>query len=242
MVVYMSKFLEAVKALFPQSRAFELFVENKKYKLIKALCELPENVRKEGELVYFDLFPETTRYPQKWEEIFALYFTEREYEKRRKIIESMWKIIYGGQSAQFLQDVLQCIDPNIRVIENVPVKNPRDNNIAVLSVNCMKNMVCGNRQAINNFRIGDSGFVPSILQNDNSDFYSIPNNPLFWGLCFYIGRGVDRYNNKKIISIKKINIDIKWKNFIEYFILRIKPLHTTAVLYIDWMEDEDDKD
>ena len=125
MVACMSRFFEAVKALFPQSRAFQLFVDNKKYKLIKVLCELPENIRREGELVYFDLFPDTTRFPELWEKVFALFFTKREYQKRREIIDSMWKIIHGGQSAEFLQDVLQCIDKKIRVIENVPTSIPR---------------------------------------------------------------------------------------------------------------------
>jgi hypothetical protein len=37
----MSNFFDAVKELFSHSRAFELFVNNNKRRMIKALCELP---------------------------------------------------------------------------------------------------------------------------------------------------------------------------------------------------------
>jgi uncharacterized protein YmfQ (DUF2313 family) len=144
----MARFFDAVKELFPRSRAFQLFVDNKKYKLIEALCELPENVRREGELVYFDLFPDTTRHPEKWEKAFAFFFAGAEYEKRRAIIDSMWKTINGGQSAQFLQDLLQRIDENIRVIKNVPVSNPRRASVVDLCVCGHRSMRCGNSKAV----------------------------------------------------------------------------------------------
>jgi len=75
------KFFEAIKQLFPRSRAFELFADNSKRKLIKGIAELPENIRREAELVYLDLFPDTTRFPEKWEKVFALFFTEAEFSK-----------------------------------------------------------------------------------------------------------------------------------------------------------------
>jgi len=62
------KFFEAIKQLFPRSRAFELFADNSKRKLIKGIAELPENIRREAELVYLDLFPDT-------------FFTEAELSK-----------------------------------------------------------------------------------------------------------------------------------------------------------------
>jgi hypothetical protein len=238
MAVYMGKFFEAVKALFPQSKAFELFVNNKKYKLIKALCELPENVRKEGELVYFDLFPFTTRYPEKWEKVFALFFTKREYSKRREIIDSMWKLIYGGQSAQFLQDILQCIDPTIKVIENVPTSNPRHSSIVDLSVNGHRAMRCGNRKAVNNYRRGNIGFTPTIIQNDATADYEIPFDKDYWEFCFFICKSAVRNSYGQILYIEPVTLDAVWRNYVEYIILKIKPVQSTAVVFIDWKETE----
>jgi len=235
----MSKFFDAVKILFPRSRAFELFVKNLKYKLIQALCALPKNVRKEAELVYFDLFPETTRYPEKWEKVFALYFTKREYEKRRKIIESMWRIIYGGQSAQFLQDILQCIDPQIKVIENIPTSNPRHSSVVELSVNGHRAMRNGNRRAVNGFRRGNIGFIPTIIQNDATSDYTIPFDSDFWETCFYVCGGVVRSSYKQILYVEPIKINAVWRNYIEYIILKIKPLQTTAIIFIDWQNVEE---
>jgi hypothetical protein len=239
----MSKFFKAVKALFPSGRAFELFTENKKYKLLQALCALPEDIREKAEKVYLDLFPYQTRFPEIWEEIFALYLTGQERGRRQAITDSMWKIIYGGQSALFLENVLRGIDDRIRVDENTPLKNPRTGNVNILSANGVPGMVCGNAKARNSFRMGDSSFEPAVLMNDVSKLYDIKDDPRFWGECFYVGGGVERnLDSRWIDRINVIEINKEWKNFIEYFILRIKPLHTTAVLYIKWTEGNDDKD
>jgi hypothetical protein len=236
----MSRFFESVKALFPQSRAFELFVANKKYKLVQALCELPENVRKEGELVYFDLFPETTRFPEKWEKVFSLFFTKAEYEKRRAIIDSMWKVISGGQSAQFLQDLLRCIDGRIQVIENVPTSNPRHSSIVDLCVNGNRSMRCGNRRAICNYRRGNIGFTPTIIQNDATSDYNLPFDTDYWEFCFFICQNAVRNPRGQILYIEPLVLPAVWRNYVEYLILKIKPVQSTAIVFIDWQEIENE--
>jgi hypothetical protein len=234
----MSKFFEAAKALFPQSRAFQLFVNNKKYKLVKALCKLPENVRTDAELVYFDLFPETTRYPEKWEEVFALFFTKAEYQKRRAIIDSMWKMLNGGQAAEFLQSLLQCIDDRIQVIENVPLSNPRHSSIVDLCVNGHRSMRCGNRKAVCNYRRGNIGFIPTIIQNDATSDYNIPFDTDYWEFCFFICKSVIRNSRGQILYVEPIQIDSIWRNYVEYLILKVKPVQSTAIVFIDWQETE----
>jgi len=119
------KIFETIKLLFPRSRAFELFADNSKRRFFKGLAELPGDIRKEAELAYLDLFPETTRFPDKWESVFALRFTEAEMVKRRDILDSMWKMFAGDQSMSFLGLLLQRIDSRINVVENIPVSNPR---------------------------------------------------------------------------------------------------------------------
>jgi hypothetical protein len=234
----MSKFFEAAKAPFPQSRAFQLFVKNKKYKLVQALCKLPENVRTEAELVYFDLFPETTRYPEKWEEVFALFFTRAEYQKRRAIIDSMWKMLNGGQAAEFLQSLLQRIDERIKVIENVPLSNPRHSGIVDLCVSGHRSMRCGNRKAVCNYRRGNIGFVPTIIQNDATSDYNIPFDTDYWEFCFFICKSVVRNSHGQILYVEPMQIDTIWRNYVEYLILKVKPAQSTAIVFIDWQETE----
>jgi hypothetical protein len=229
------RFFEALKLLFPRARAFEFFVDNTKRKIIKTFSLLPEDIRHRAELVYMDLFPDTTRFPEKWEKVFSVIFTEAELPKRREILDSLWKInMNSGQSALFLEEILQKINKDIKVIENIPVGNPRDSNSIITSVCNAKTMVCGNKYAVCGYRIGDIDFIPTILQNDVSEIYSIPDDPAFWGLCFYVCGYVVRNKNNKILYVQKVRVDTVWRNYIEYMILRIKPVHSTAVMFIEW--------
>jgi hypothetical protein len=234
----MSKFFDAVKALFPQSQAFRLFIDNKKYRLVQALCALPENVRTEAEAVYMDLFPDSARFPEKWEKIFAILFTREEILKRRSILASLWRISGGGGSAAFIQSILQIIDDRIVVSENAPVADPRTMLSARVAVCGFRSMRCGNERARCNYHLTNGSFVPSMLRNDIIEFYSLPDNDAYWAFCFFVCRDVLRNGSGKIIHVQKLNMDAVWKNYIEYLILKIKPVHSTAIVFIDWQEAE----
>jgi hypothetical protein len=229
------RFFETFQALFSRSRAFQLYIDNHKRRLIKGLSFLPENIRQEAELVYMDIFPDTTRYPEKWEDVFGVLFTEDELEKRRDIINSLWKINRGGQGIDFLEDILQKIENTIHVYENIPLRNPRDSNIAYPSCCDNRIMVCDNDKARCDYRIGDENFIPTLLMNNLSELYNFPNDPAFWETCFFVCKSVTRNSSNKILFIERLQIPLKWKNYIEYLILRIKPVHTTAVLFVEWL-------
>jgi len=217
-----------------------MYRENNKRKLVKGLSFLPESIRHEAELVYFDIFPDTTRFPEKWEDVFGIFFTGDEQEKRRDILDSLWKINKGGQSAPFLEGILRIINDDIRIIENIPVKNPRDSNAVITSVNGQKAMVCGNRKAVNKYIIGDTNFTPSVLQNDISQVYGIPNDRNFWEMCFFVCKSAERNPvTNDILYINRLRISPVWKNYIEFLILKIKPLHSSAVLFIEWTDEKE---
>jgi len=232
------KFFEAIKQLFPRSRAFELFADNSKRKLMKGISELPENVRMEAELVYFDLFPDTTRCPEKWEKVFALYFTEAELSKRRAIIDSMWKMISGDQGTSFLEAMLQRIESGIHVVENIPVSNPRHSGVVIMAVCGHRRMKCGNRKAICGYREGHQDFVPTIIKNDATTEYNIPDDSRYWENCFFVCQSVRRSPRGNILYVEPIQISAVWRNFTEFLILKVKPAHTTAIVFIDWQEGE----
>jgi hypothetical protein len=172
-----------------------------------------------------------------WEDVFAVLFREDELEKRLDILDSLWKINKGGQAWPFLQTILQALDGEIHVFENVPLRNPRDSNVAYYCVNGNKAMVNFNKRARNGTRTGDSSFIPVVLKNDVSGPYSIPNEPAFWETCFFVCKSVVRNIRNEITYIERLKINIKWKNYIEYMILKIKPVHTTVILFVEWTED-----
>ena len=232
------KFFETIKLLFPRSRAFELFADNSKRKFFKGLAELPEDIRKEAELAYLDLFPETTRFPDRWERVFALLFTEAEKVKHRDILDSMWKMFAGDQSTSFLEAMLHRIDPNISVVENIPVSNPRHSGVVILSVCGHRTMRCGHRRAVCGYRLGNEGFVPTVIKNDATTEYNIPVNAAYWENCFFICDFVIRNQHHNILYVEPLKLDAIWKNYVEYIILKAKPVHTTAIVFIDWREGE----
>ena len=231
----MSGFFDAIKLLFPRSRAFNLTIDSNKRKLIKAIAVLPEDIRHEVEQVYFDIFPETSRCIDDWEKVFAVVFSSKELAKQRNVLAALWRINNGGQSAVFLESMLSNIDSNILVVENTPVSNPRQRSITNIAVCGNKTLCCKNVKAVCGYRVGDENFSPSILRNDISELYSIKNDPRFWTYCYFICRRVVRNNKNEILYVEKIQIKKEFRNYIEYLILKIKPVHTVAVMFIEWI-------
>jgi hypothetical protein len=229
-------FFEAIKNLFPRSRAFQLFVDNPKRRMVQALAKLPESIRVSAEKTYLDLFPDTTRFPRKWEDVFALILTNQETEKRRNVLDAMWKTISGNQGADFIQYILSFIDDGFRVGANVPPIDPRSSPGAALAICDYITMVCDNEFAVCDYAVGNIGFIPTVLQNDASSLYDIPEDIDFWRMCYFIGKDIVRSAGGDILYIQPLPLDIRWKNIIEYLVLKIKPVETTAVLFIDWQE------
>jgi hypothetical protein len=232
----MGRFFNTIKALFPRARAFSFFAETNIYKFTEALSELPEHIRGEAEQVFLDLFPDTTRSPESWESAFALFFASVEYPKRRDLVSSLWQSLSGGQSATFLEGMLKHIDRRIRIVENVPLSNPRSSNIVDLCVCGNQKMRCGISVAVCHYRRGDASFVPAVIQNDITAPYAIPPDQTYWEFCFFVCRDVVRNSKGRILYVQKIEISAVWRGYVEYLILKAKPVHTTAVVFIDWKE------
>lgn len=230
-----SDFFEAIKNLLPRGRTFDITRKKRLREFFHALAVLPEKVRNEAEKVYLDLFPESTRSPERWEKAFLVIFTKTELLQRRAVLASLWEMNNRGQSLFYLEKILQNIFPKIRIFENYPVINPRQSNVVHTSCVCgFTKSYCGGREAVCGMRTGDENFIPTILRNDTADRYSIPNNPKFWEFCFFIGESYYWDRDNMIIYIDKLKIPEVYRNYIEYFILRLKPVHTVAVLDIMW--------
>lgn len=231
----MSGFFDAITALFPRSHIFNFTIDSDKRKLIKAIAVLPEDIRREMEQVYFDLFPEASRCIDDWEKVFAVVFSSKELAKQRDVIAALWRINKGGQSAGFLESILRNIDADILVVENTPVSNPRQRSIANIAVCGNQILCCKNVKAVCGYRVGEDGFSPEILRNDVSELYSIKNDPRFWVYCYFVCKQVVRNSKNEILYIERLQIKQEFRNYIEYLILKIKPVHTVAVMFIEWI-------
>ncbi|MDR2510101.1 MAG: hypothetical protein LBC77_05610, partial [Spirochaetaceae bacterium] len=115
--------------------------------------------------------------------------------------------------------------------------DPRNRQAVELAICDYSTMVCDNDEACCDYRQGNDFFIPSILQNDKSNVYAIPDNPRFWETCFFVCKGVERNDEHQILYIEPLELSVVWKNMVEYLILKIKPVHTTAVVFVKWQEE-----
>ena len=230
-------FFNALKLLLPRSKAFDITQNTSLRKFIKGLSWLMEDVKRDNELVYMDLYPETTRSMEEWEKQFGVFFSDLRYgDVRRGILKSLWQLNIGGQSLSYIQGLLQNFIPEIKIFENIPVKNPRDAN-AVFGCMCgQKNAVCGNRYLICGYKIGDADFVPTVIRNDSDQLYDIPVDKKNWENYFFIGKSVVRNSKGEIVYCQKLVLDKMWKPFIEYIILKTKPVHTGVLIFVEYKE------
>jgi len=150
----------------------------------------------------------------------------------------MWKMLAGNQGASFLEAMLQRINSGIHVIENIPISNPRHSGITILAVCGHRHMKCGHRKAVCGYRKGHERFIPTIIKNDASTEYNIPDDSRYWENCFFICDHVNRSPRHNILYVEPIKINAVWRNYIEYIILKVKPVQTTAIVYIEWQEGE----
>lgn len=235
------RFFNVLKLLFPKTNIFELIFNSRLRKFIKGLSLLLEDVHKKTEEVFFDIFPETTRAYNEWEKQFAVLFASEQYgDNRVGILKSLWKANIGGQSLNYIEQVLQEVIPSIHVYENNPVKNPRDAN-AVFGCMCgQKWSVAGNKRLCCGFKDGDSEFVPAVIRNNSETTYDIPVDVHYWENYFFVAGSVVRNSKGEIIYCEKIFADKKWKPYIEYLVLKLKPVHTGIIIFIKWIENYDE--
>ena len=186
-------FFKVFKLLFPKVKSFELVFETKLKKFIRGLSVLPEDAKTEMEKVFLDLFPETTRALDEWENQFSVLFASEQYgENRVGVLKALWQANTGGQSLKYLQSVLQNVIPEIRVFENNSIKNPRDAN-AVFSCMCgQKWSVCGNKKLSCGYKDGDDKFVPAVIRNNSEQIYDIPIDKQYWENYFFVAKDVIR--------------------------------------------------
>lgn len=234
-------FFKTIVKLFPRSKAFQAFTDTSFRRFLKGLAVVSDDERARLDLIYTDIFPDTTREVPRWEKQFGIIFTARyPMEIRRALLDSFWKIKRGGQSDTYLQELLRKIDSRIFVVENIPCNSIRTSSYIYISVDGNATMCDGRENAVDGAYIGDKDFRPIVLRNTTEEPESMPATRDYLSMCFYVCGGVLRDGKQNIIYVKTVELPAKWRSFIEYIVLKTKPVHTAAIMFLKYMEDGED--
>lgn len=109
-------FLRIFKHLLPNARAWRITVDKKLRQFFEGLTELGFDVRVFLDDVWLDIFPETTRDINAWENQFGLRDTGLTEQERRDRLDASWKAL-GGQDPRYIQDTLQANGFNVFIHE-----------------------------------------------------------------------------------------------------------------------------
>lgn len=161
------KYFNLFKSLLPKSKAFNIIIQKNITKFFEGLTALPDDFRTFIDNIWLDIFPLTTRSPELWEDQFGIRMPDSNDTVRRNDIATQWTL-KGGQSAHYLQSVLQDAGFNVQVHENNPKVDPDIFLSSAFIMTCgMTTAVCGNDDAFCGLTGGyvlANGFVP-----DSSD-------------------------------------------------------------------------
>jgi len=97
-------FFRIFQHLLPRARAWNLVAEKKLRQLFVGLSKKPEEIREFADLVYYDLFPDTTREIAAWEKQFGLPTASTEQQQRDNV-SAHWQS-QGGQDREYIEGVL----------------------------------------------------------------------------------------------------------------------------------------
>jgi hypothetical protein len=132
-------FLRIFKHLLPNARAWQLTINKRLREFFEGLTDLGNDSKTFFDEIWLDIFPETTRELDKWENQWGLSNTIVNEQDRRNRLDATWKAL-GGQSPRYIQDTLQAsgfdvylhkwwvpgTEPAIGVNTCVIARNPAD--------------------------------------------------------------------------------------------------------------------
>lgn len=109
-------FLRIFKHLLPNARAWRVTVDKRLRQFFTGLSGVGEDVKIFIDGVWLDIFPETTRGIDAWEQQFGLRNTGLTEQQRRDRLSATWKVL-GGQGPRYIQDTLQASGFDVYVHE-----------------------------------------------------------------------------------------------------------------------------
>lgn len=93
--------------LLPRAKAWRItFVDKFLRKYFEGLTDLPYQIKIFFDLIWLDIFPQTTRCLDEWETQWGLPNNGLTEQQRRDRLDAAWQAL-GGQSPRYIQDTLQ---------------------------------------------------------------------------------------------------------------------------------------
>jgi hypothetical protein len=92
--------------LLPRAEAWNLTISKQLRKFFEALVAVKDDAVEFLDLIWFDMFPATTRELTAWEQSFGLFRLDLTEAERRERLDGLWKAT-GGQSPRYIQDTMQ---------------------------------------------------------------------------------------------------------------------------------------
>ncbi len=100
-------FFRIFKHLLPNARAWRITVDKKLRQFFEGLSEgIGPPIKKFIDEVWLDIFPQTTRELNAWEQQWGLSNPGLTDQERRDRLDATWKIL-GGQDPRYIQDTLR---------------------------------------------------------------------------------------------------------------------------------------
>lgn len=119
--------LSIFQHLLPRARAWTINKVGKQLRqLFEGLVEpVIEDTREYFDLIWYDLFPSTTREIPTWEAVYGITDTGQTEQERRDRLDALWKA-QGGQDPQYIQDTMQAAGFDVYVHEwwELPATSP----------------------------------------------------------------------------------------------------------------------
>lgn len=247
----MNLFFRIFQHLLPRGEAWKTTIDKTLRRFFLGLTSVFEAFRLYVDLVWFDLFPDTTREIATWEEQFALPGIGSE-SNRRQALDASWKE-RGGQSRGYEQEVLELAGFTVYVHDfwsahdpftTTPptVRNPHDytNKPLVGTYQCQPVSEPGHTQCrprtnpdqpyCNRFLANDVGYIVNDrLTHDAPP--PIPDDPAYWPYFMYVGG--ETFGTS-------VDIPEALRAEFERRLLKLRPLHLWIVLFVNYTGSEED--
>lgn len=237
-------FFRLFKYLLPRGcEAWNLTIDRPLRQFFDALKVIGEDVKEYIDLIWFDIFPQTTRELSMWENQFGLIDSGLTEQERRDRLEATWAQT-GGQSIKYIQDQLQAngfdvylhewFDPTSIPAVNVKVcVTPRNPNL-LTNLKLLANKITVTRPAYiaaageDLMECGEAtaicgNFIDLIIEDVE---YDIPTDPDKWAYIFYVGGAT--YGDSA-------NVPASRQNEFETLLMKLKPASNWAGLLINYV-------
>lgn len=259
------KYFNLFKYLFPKSNAFSLFIQKNFTKFVEGLTALPDDFRTYIDEVYFDIFPETTRCLELWEDQFGILNKNGSEAIRINNVDQRWKM-KGGQGADYIQQVLNDAGFNVQVHENNPPVDPATFLVGdFIMVAGGGNAYAGRSDAFaGKSTTGEllvNGFIPVqsdqrlYLMNAGNGYagnqtavagyftqfyvadksYTLPTDPLLFPFVWFIGGDATRNASNELIAIDIVQIPAEREQEFKDLILMLKPTQSWVGLIVEYV-------